>query len=451
MLFGGLARAGVRGHMMTTAHKLFAFGSVATLACAGGLALVACEGPEGPPGAIVVADGGTPGSPGSPGSPGTPGTSLAPMEGGLTAGCMTPCHGFKGIVEQWKSSTHFFGAIANTEEVPTWTGPGSCGNCHSGDGLEQRLAGNVGSGGLAPPTGLAQGQMNYKKGGGTGEITYAGSSNVATIGCITCHDISAANDPHLTGANYTPGSFKMRVKTGPDDQMLIEKSPDAGTVSGTPAGKWGVSNTCIACHKSRKDVTNYITASTAITSHYWGPHEAPQSDIFSGSGGYHYAGKTFANSTHQSLAGCSSCHMVKAADNGNMPDHSMHPTVATCAGAGCHANVKTFDVAGGQGVVRAALGELQGLLNGLNLLSRSSSAPYQPLAGSELTDQRFNLDGALPGSVITDLQAGALYNYFLIARGSASGVHNPIYTKQLLFDSISQLKGGPPAAIPTRP
>jgi hypothetical protein len=369
---------------------------------------------------------------------------------------MAPCHGFKGVVEQWKTSTHYFGAIANTDEVPTWTTAGSaCAGCHSGDGLEQRLAGNVGvATGSAKPAGLANGEINYlKDGGGVGEIAYVGSSKVAIISCITCHDITNLNDPHVTGAQYTAGTFKMRVPTGPNDQMLIEKSSAVGVVDGTPAGKWGVSNTCISCHKSRKDVTNYILpgANVTLTSANWGPHEAPQADIFSGKGGYHFAGKTFNNGTHQTLAGCSSCHMVKVAANGNIPDHSMRPSISSCAAAACHVNVTKFDVQGGQGVVKSALKELESLLAGIHALTRSTTAPYVEILPTELGDGNYNLDKTFPGTTLTDLQAGALYNYLLIARGSGWGVHNPTYTKQLLFDSISQLKGSAPLAIPTRP
>lgn len=438
-----------------TSQRIFALGSVGAILVAGGTALFACEGPEGPPGATVFVEAGT-GVTGPAGPAGAPGPSgLASTDGGLTASCMLPCHGFKGVVEQWKTSTHYFGVIANTDEVPTWTTAGApCAGCHAGDGLEQRLAGNVGvAAGFSAPTGLASGEINYKKGASTGEITYAGQSKVAIISCITCHDVTAANDPHITGANYTAGTFKMRVKTGPTDEMLIEKSSAPGVVDGTPAGKWGASNTCIACHKSRKDVTNFILpgASVLLTSTYWGPHEAPQADIFSGKGGYHYAGKTFNNSTHQSVAGCASCHMVKVAANGNIPDHSMRPTVATCAAAGCHANVTSFDVQGGQGVVKAALGELEGLLASINAITRSTTAPYIPITVTELADKHYELDKTMPGTTLTDLQAGALYNHLLIARGSGWGVHNPTYTKELLFDSISQLKGAAPNAIPTRP
>jgi len=365
---------------------------------------------------------------------------------------MTPCHGFNGIVEQWKTSTHFLAQLANTDEVPTWTGPAACGNCHASDGLPRRLAsqvGNTNASGLGP-TNVTLGETNYLSATGIKESTYTGQTSIAQIGCATCHDTGAGTDPHITGGLYVAGSFKLRVPTGPDDQMYLEKSPLVGTITGTPAGKWGVSNTCISCHKSRQDVTQYITAATKISSTHWGPHEGPHADIFTGLGGYSFPAKTYKNSTHQSLAGCASCHMGKAAANGGMPDHSMRPQLATCQAAGCHVGQTNFDVSGGQGTIRAALQELRILLNNAGLLTRSAAAPYAALT-TELTDTNFDLDLTLPGQTLDADHAGAVYNYLLVARGSASGVHNPNYTKQLLFDSISLYKGAAPAAIPDRP
>jgi len=60
------------------------------------------------------------------------------------------------------------------------------------------------------------------------------------------------------------------------------------------------------------------------------------------------------------------------------------------------------------------------------------------------TDADFALDLAMPqakGAVTPVGVAGALYNYFIFARGGALGAHNPMYTSQLLYDSI-QAAGG---------
>ncbi len=410
-------------------------------------AVASCEGPEGPAGPAGAAGTASPGGTGAPGGVGPAGVA----DGGLAVGCMSPCHGFNGIVEQWKTSTHFLAQLANTEEVPTWTGPAACGNCHASDGLPRRLAGSVAATG-AGPTSTKLGQLNYLAGTAVKEATYSGQSSVASIGCATCHDTGATSDPHITGGLYAKGSFKLRVPSGANDQMVLEKSPTVGAVTGTPAGKWGVSNTCVSCHKSRKDVTQYITEPTAVTSRNWGPHEGPHADIFTGIGGYSFPGKTYKNSTHQTLAGCSSCHMGKAPANGGFPDHSMRVTVQTCQTAGCHAGATSFDVLGGQGTVRSALGELRVLLNDAGLLTRSETAPYEALSAAELADTQLALDKSRPTTVpLTADQAGALYDYFLVARGAALGVHNPAYTKELIFDSVFVFKGAAPAAIPVRP
>jgi hypothetical protein len=46
---------------------------------------------------------------------------------------------------------------------------------------------------------------------------------------------------------------------------------------------------------------------------------------------------------------------------------------------------------------------------------------------------------------------GALYNYLLLARGSGGGVHNPVYVRELVYDSYFALTGQAPATLPSRP
>src|SRR5437867_2942085 len=59
------------------------------------------QGPAGPSGA----DGAT-----GPAGAGYDGGS---MDGALTMSCLSPCHGFTGIVEEWKTSRHYATYIAN--------------------------------------------------------------------------------------------------------------------------------------------------------------------------------------------------------------------------------------------------------------------------------------------------------------------------------------------------
>jgi hypothetical protein len=237
------------------------------------------------------------------------------------------------------------------------------------------------------------------------------------------------------------------------DESFIEKSAAGTPGIGTSIGPLGTANTCVSCHKSRKDVTAYITASNVLTSSHWGPHEGPQADVFSAKGGYHFAGKTYGTSTHAIKLTCIDCHMGDVAENSAVADHSFNPRLSACVN--CHAGATSFDINGGQTRMTAAMHELQIALNDAGYLTRSAAAPYAALAASELADGAFALDQTRPGGVgidggsgaLTADQAGALYDYIIVARGGASGVHNPKYEQQLLFDSYLALKGLPPTTF----
>jgi hypothetical protein len=230
------------------------------------------------------------------------------------------------------------------------------------------------------------------------------------------------------------------VPSGSDEYALVEKSATVGTSTGTETGAYGSGHACMWCHKSRKDVTNYIaTATVNITSSHWGPHDGPHTDIFTGEGGYEYASKTYGQSTHQlSLErACVDCHMPAIAENMGVANHSFYPQLSACTAA-CHRTATDFDVNNGQTDTKFALQRLRERLNTLNMLSRDGS---NPLAGDELTDEEWRHDEALPKNNVPQAEAGALYNYFIVARGSAFGVHNPVYTSQLLYDSIEAVGG----------
>jgi hypothetical protein len=223
--------------------------------------------------------------------------------------------------------------------------------------------------------------------------------------------------------------------------VYLEKSITAGAITGTDAGFYGPGDTCMWCHRSRVDVTNYIAPTgNKITSVYWGPHEGPQADLFTGVGGYHFAGQVYGESTHQQKLSCVDCHMVDVATNSNVPDHSFNPQIAACRQ--CHAGITTFDVNGFESQVQAELTQIETFLNSQGLLTRATASPYSPLGSAELGDGNWSQDEAVPGStleggLLTQDQAGALYNYIVVARGGAYGVHNPKYIGEILFDSAT--------------
>jgi hypothetical protein len=368
------------------------------------------------------------------------------------------------VVSQFQTSVHYVAYLQNigTPTAQQWTTPGAaCGNCHAIDALQQRVEGNVGTSNDGGVVNLSTGELQYRDpvSAKLSTANYAGSATVAEVYCTTCHAVTNANDPHKTGIPWTPGSFPLEV---PEDggAINIERSPSAAAVTGTEAtgpdgGNFGPGATCMWCHRSRVDVTKYlIPAGNVITSVHWGPHEGPQADLFTGAGGYQYAGQIYGQATHEQKLSCVDCHMVNAADNGNVPDHSFNPQLSACKG--CHATATTFDVNGFESQIQSALTQIETWLNRQGLLTRAQAAPYTALTVSLLGDGNWNLDqpvpgGALEGGLLTQDQAGALYNYILVARGGAFGVHNPKYIAELLFDSYFALTGLPLAAFPMRP
>ncbi|MBI5533473.1 MAG: collagen-like protein [Deltaproteobacteria bacterium] len=455
------------------------------LALAGLVLVAGCEGPAGPGGADGAqgrtgpagptgssgatgpvgpsGDAGPPGTTGPTGPTGPAGEAGAtgptgpagtlPEGGTSSTACLAPCHGFNGIVEQWKKSGHYAGYVANLggEEAESFLSTSSsCGNCHAIDGIEMRVSGKIGTTSGTIANG-ATGQIDYLNTTTSklAEGTYQGEASVAAVSCSTCHKIDATNDPHVTGT-YTAGGFPMWVPVASGTFSTIERSAAAGTVSGTQI-KYQAGNSCIWCHKSRKDVKNYVVAANALTSTRWGPHEGPQADVYSGKGGYEFASApAYASSPHVVLPdGCVMCHMPEVLQNSNYPDHTFKARISACQG--CHPGMTDFDHGSAQTIVKAALTELQAALNTAGYLTRGTD---QALTTTELADGRFHLDLTrvkTPAASLDADTAGALYNYLLVARGKDFGVHNTKYTKQLLFDSILKIKGSNPTSIPTRP
>jgi hypothetical protein len=418
---------------------------------------VACGGDDGSRG-----DTGLAGIPGPQGVPGEPGAGGAGADGGtgniLSGACTQPCHTFNGVVDQWRFSNH---SHPQENEI----GGGACGNCHGLDGIQQRVANKYV---LAPdsgaPTGVPMGHLNYKTGSGAvSEIGYGGATTIGRIHCTTCHDFNPTNDPHVVG-KYVAGSARIRVPGGATDTVLLEKSETSAAPTGQSVA-YKAANVCVFCHKSRKDVTSFITANNAISSNRWGPHNGPQTDVYSGKGGYQFAGLTYGTSAHAAIPNaCVSCHMSPVAGNANVPDHTMKPNVEYCKS--CHTTYTgtDFDIQSGRTLVKKALAELEASLNAAGLLTRSAAAPYAPLDDDDLTDGQFQLDLTRPGSGLNGANlsldaatAGALYNYLIVARSKDLGVHNPTYAKELLWDSIVQVNKyrsiapPEPKSLPSRP
>ena len=77
--------------------------------------VVGCTGPTGPQGEQGEAGpAGPPGEAGMMGAPGAPGKN---SEAGVSiaVSCMSPCHGFNGVIAQFQTSVHYAEYLANLD------------------------------------------------------------------------------------------------------------------------------------------------------------------------------------------------------------------------------------------------------------------------------------------------------------------------------------------------
>ncbi len=295
---------------------------------------------------------------------------------------------------EWNNSTHASGAsIDYTNRVP----PNDCVRCHDHQGFVDWIL----TGAVNPP---------YE--------------NVSAIHCFTCH------------APHTTGNLELRT---------IEPV----TLANSVVFDAGSANLCSNCHSARDYFAEFTLPFTLPSR--WGPHHSNQSDMIRGTGGYQYAGYTYASDPHYTAVenACIGCHMGNpqihagyqlGGHSFNMREHE-DPTVTLgpqCTT--CHPKITSdFDV-NIDSVDFDGNGEIEG---------------YQTEMGIMLDDLRARLvaGGLLNNStgqpvrnrvVASADSLGALWNWFWIEEDQSHGMHNWDYSVGLVKSSINFLATGNP-------
>lgn len=288
------------------------------------------------------------------------------------------CHGDDNTAvlaaeKQWENSKH-----ATDEEIDKGT-RSSCAYCHSNEAFVTWIE--------------------------TGTKTT--TENPTGIGCFTCH------------APHTTGSLRLRTE-------------EANILGNDVAFDMGKGNLCANCHRSRRDVREYVYAGREMSSHF-GPHYGPQADMLAGTGGYEYSGVTYSNSPHtiqvETEDGCVACHMEVLGGH-VLGGHSMNleweeeEHTDACDQAGCHGDIGTFNYKGAQTTLETLMAELREKLLAANLID--------------------DTDHPIERVVETVDSLGAVYNFRFVAEDKSHGIHNTDYAIQLLSSSIDFLetKGG---------
>ncbi len=310
------------------------------------------------------------------GPPGPPGLDGADA----TESCMT-CHNFSEFIVS-KISQHANSIHASGNNINR-SGEG-CSHCHT-----------------------SQGFRTYLEDG-----SFADIHNPNAINCRTCHQIHES---------YTAADYALRTNLGVD--LVLD---------GTNYD-YGNSNLCANCHQARtvNPYPEFGGEDVTITNARYGPHYGPQANMFTGSGAYEIPGSLeYQNSAHTSVItdGCITCHMSD-------------PTGNTTGGHQMGLRYESF-------------GSLAFNYNGctvchedVNALTANRSEIGEEIIDlqNELRDKLIakgllNVSEMVPSPLtMTQSEAGAIMNYKYVYGDGSYGMHNYLYTKALLLNTIESL------------
>jgi len=274
-----------------------------------------------------------------------------------------------------KNQTIMYNGMTLTEYTTQSFFGGSCASCHTNEGY-----------------------IDYMTLGATDSDGY---TNATAISCTTCHEKHSTFDFENDGFDYALRHF---------DPVALNTDPNYTIDFGDK------SNNCITCHQPRTappiaDGNGMF----AVTSSHWGPHHGPQSTFLEGIQGAELAGtETYpgiGTGIHRTGSSCTTCHMGTSAGGDVTGQHSFNPTLTACAT--CHPGGAPTEVAG----LAEDMEQLALLLETVGIVHDG-----HPVEGS-----------------YTIAQAEAAWNYLLLIEDSSEGIHNPVYSKALIKNSLEAL------------
>ncbi len=271
-----------------------------------------------------------------------------------------------------------------------------------------------------------RGYILYSKGLTTTSPIAPTLADHTTINCATCHD------PH--GNTYTAS---------------LRQTPVTGDTLGngynyTAVG--GTGQTCMSCHKARRNGVVYQSTSISST---WGPHHSVQSDVFLGQNAVAvYDTLPYATSYHRNALAnaCVDCHMYPTADTGTVNrdkvgGHTWHLRNAennyqhTKACESCHGPKTTFDdfVAAADYDADGNIESVQNEVKGLSRLVRLNLPPI---------GQDTIIWSMIKGNADSVKFKKAYWNYQLIEYDGSYGMHNAKFAISVLSKTVRSINGG---------
>ncbi len=328
------------------------------------------------------------------------------------------------ISQQWGESGH---GMVGDEPWRHWDTSGqvdsTCSRCHSGSGFD-----------------------HYNQTG----LTDLPQPLPFGLACTGCH----------------PGALGGPPATAYDDHAMYPNLDWITFPSGDTVSLFDNSNLCAQCHQGRASTVQVDDAIAGgpgpysfINIHYF----AAAATYFGGEvrGAYQYPGKTYvARNTFPSHTAdkktCVGCHM-----RGDERNHTLEPDLSACTT--CHSG-STFETLGGSPSVNRTAIEanktqlLQAMQayaftnTGLHIAYSADAYPYWFID----TNGNGVVDGAegTNANKFTQFDATLLkaaYNYHVAIKEPCGFIHNGVYARQYLTDSIADLGETPMTPAPGRP
>lgn len=297
----------------------------------------------------------------------------------------TQCHNenttLKAKMVQFAESVHALGTY--------YTRGGECAACHSNEGF------------LARKGYTSVSQLS----------SFIAEENTP-ISCYTCHNIHANGD-----ASDLSLTFTAQVT----ETILGSTSPDITSIS---FPSYGDGNICLQCHQARDrgNVPSLESTADVTLNVYWGPHYGAQGQIFLSEGAVEVGtGYPTTGSGHASISdACISCHM----HNG---DHRMTVNYDACLT--CHTSGNAEAITDNIKIeIQNKLFTLGSGLEGLGAME------------AEYDTDGITVIGYSPLAVTVSADIAKLvWNYQIITEDHSLGVHNPIYIRKVLNNSIALL------------
>ncbi|MET1129282.1 MAG: ammonia-forming cytochrome c nitrite reductase subunit c552 [Thermoproteota archaeon] len=342
-------------------------------------------------------------------------------------------------MEQWGRSGHGgyllevkerdpAGAVTE-EEAPAWvhydfkeSGWAVCQRCHTATGARNFFIN---------PAGYSPENNTFPLFGQQKELLY----------CWVCHKV-----PGVEADTYelrNPGPLKVTAPYSEEEKQAL-----AGRLEAVP--DLGPANLCVACHSGRSAGAK-IKLAEDIKRHFgaFNSHYLAAGGVLYGFIGYEYDGRSYMTySPHAAIRGsCVACHMPDA-------DHTFEPLVRDEGGkivdikaydkvcSLCHAQSKEELIAlieQREKGFRASLKVIEQLLAAKGIYFDIHVYPYFYPSPDPAQHRG-------PPTAFTDWPdkdtLGAAFILNLLAHEPGAFVHNPTYTKQLIYDAIDYLDDG---------